>query len=48
MIVIVFFKYNTAIFCRLVCFLSPSLANIIQLLYFYIIINGRQNPKEVI
>ena len=51
-IVIVFFKYNTfyftyphentisAIFCRLVCFLSPNLANIIHLLYFYIIING--------
>jgi hypothetical protein len=29
----------SAIFCRLVCFLSPSLANIIQLLYFYIMIN---------
>jgi hypothetical protein len=51
-IVIVFFKYNTfyftypphentiSIFSRLVCFLSPSLANIIQLLYFYIMING--------
>ena len=30
----------SAIFCRLVCFLSPSLANIIQFLYFYIMING--------
>jgi hypothetical protein len=30
----------SAIFFRLVCFLSQSLANIIQLLYFYIIIKG--------
>ena len=29
----------SAIFCRLVCFLSPSLSNIILLLYFYIMIN---------
>ncbi len=29
----------SAIFCCLVCFLSPSLANIFQLLNFYIIIN---------
>jgi hypothetical protein len=32
----------SAIFCRLVCFLSPSLANIIHLLYFYIMINGKR------
>jgi hypothetical protein len=30
----------SAIFCRLVCFLTPNLANIIQLLYFYITMNG--------
>jgi hypothetical protein len=30
----------SAIFCHLVCFLSPNLANIIQLWYFYIIMNG--------
>ena len=30
----------TAIFCRLVCFISPCLANNIQLLHFYIMANG--------
>jgi hypothetical protein len=30
----------SAILCRLVYFLLPNLANIIQLLKFYIIING--------